>query len=93
VQSIEFFAFRQLFRQHDFADLIFNGHGSILSEFPSNPHQRRPSTLKELSSKKHWSTACVNGTQLWRSSPTLPGVSTTPLLDRVLISLKPTKRF
>jgi hypothetical protein len=27
VQSIEFLAVRQLFRNHDFADLLFNGHG------------------------------------------------------------------
>ena len=30
--SIEFLAVRQLFGEHDLADLLFSGHGSILFE-------------------------------------------------------------
>ena len=32
MQLIEFLAVRQLFREHDLADLPLNGHASILSE-------------------------------------------------------------
>ena len=33
VQLVEFLAVRQRFGEHDLADLLFNGHGLILSEF------------------------------------------------------------
>jgi molybdopterin-binding protein len=45
VQSIEFLAVLQLFREHDLADLIFNGHGLILSE-PSTIHWEKVTGLQ-----------------------------------------------
>jgi hypothetical protein len=54
MQLIEFLAVRQLFREHDLADLLFNGNGSILSELRlsrfanSHPHLGVPAQIARL---------------------------------------------